>query len=67
MSLPKYSELKSLNTLEEIENELFVLQKSLFYLRIKKLTNQNLKNHLFSHTKHRISQLKLKQYLLIKK
>ena len=65
MSLPKFKELQSIETLEEIEKEIFSLQKTLFDLRIKKLTNQTLKNHLFVHTKRRISQLKLKQHLLI--
>jgi ribosomal protein L29 len=60
MSLPKYKELVNLTTLDEIEKELFLLQKNLFNLRIQKLTSQSVKNHLFSHTKRRISQLKFR-------
>jgi hypothetical protein len=36
MSLPKYKDLGSLTTLVDIEKEIFILQKSLFDLRIKK-------------------------------
>ena len=34
MSLPKYKDLGSLTTLVDIEKEIFILQKSLFDLRI---------------------------------
>jgi ribosomal protein L29 len=64
MTLPKYKELSNLTKLDEIQKELFVLQKNLFDLRVQKLTSQSVKNHLFSHTKRRISQLKFKIYEL---
>jgi ribosomal protein L29 len=60
MTLPKYQQLEKLTNLYEIQKELFVLQKNLFDLRVQKLTSQSVKNHLFSHTKRRISQLKFK-------
>ena len=58
MSLPKYKDLNSLSNVEEIDQEIFILQKNLFDLRIKKSTSQNLKPHLFLHTKRRLAQLK---------
>jgi ribosomal protein L29 len=65
MSLPKYTELENLKTVEEINQELFILQKKLFDLRIKKSTSQTIKPHLFIHAKRRIAQLKLKKTLLV--
>ena len=67
MSLPKYTELTSLNTIGEIEKEIFILQKSIFDLRIKKSTSQTVKPHLFTHAKRRIAQLKFKKSSLLKK
>jgi|TARA_B110000977_G_scaffold201808_1_gene298837 large subunit ribosomal protein L29 len=61
MTLPKYSELGSLLTESEIDQEIFILQKSLFDLRIKRSTNQASKPHLFKHAKRRIAQLKFKR------
>jgi large subunit ribosomal protein L29 len=65
MSLPKYSELNTLTNLINVEQELFVLQKNLFDLRIKKATNQATKCHLFTHTKRRIAQLNFKKASLL--
>lgn len=64
MSLPKYTELENLKTTDEIDQEIFILQKNLFDLRIKKSTSQTVKPHLFIHAKRRIAQLKLKKSLL---
>jgi ribosomal protein L29 len=50
----------------DIEKEIFILQKSLFDLRIKKSTSQNVKPHLFLHAKRRIAQLKFKKSSLLK-
>jgi len=61
MSLPKYSDLIKLETIADIDQEIFLLQKNLFDLRIKRSTNQSVKPHLFKHTKRRIAQLKLKK------
>ena len=40
MSLPKYNDLKDIKTLEEINQEIFILQKNLFDLRLKRSTSQ---------------------------
>lgn len=61
MSLPKYKELSVLKTLDEIDQEIFLLQKNLFDLRMKRSTNQNIKSHLFTHYKRRIAQLNFKK------
>jgi len=66
MSLPKYKDLNSLSNVEEIDQEIFILQKNLFDLRIKKSTSQNLKPHLFLHTKRRLAQLNFKKACLLK-
>lgn len=65
MSLPKYNDLKEIQTPEEMEQEIFVLQKSLLELRMKRATSQSIKPHLFIHTKRRIAQLNFKKNLLI--
>jgi large subunit ribosomal protein L29 len=66
MTLPKYKDLESITTQEEIEKEIFILQKSIFDLRMKRSTNQATKPHLFKHAKRRIAQLKFKQHVLSK-
>jgi ribosomal protein L29 len=66
MSLPKYKELNSLVNTIDIDQEIFILQKNLFDLRIKKSRNQATKPHLFIHTKRRIAQLKFKKFSLLK-
>nr|YP_009545270.1 ribosomal protein L29 [Synura uvella]AYO28424.1 ribosomal protein L29 [Synura uvella] len=66
MSLPKYKELNELNNINDIEKEIFIVTKNLFDFRIKKSTNQNVKAHLFTHTKRRLAQLNYKRSLLLK-
>jgi ribosomal protein L29 len=66
MSLPKYSELESLNNLSDIDQEIFILQKELFDLRIKQAKKQLVKGHLFVHAKRRIAQLKFKKFSVFK-
>jgi ribosomal protein L29 len=66
MSLPKYKELENLKTVVDIDQEIFILQKNLFDLRIKRSTSQSVKPHLFGHAKRRIAQLKFKKSLLLK-
>ena len=66
MSLPKYTELENLKTTDEIDQEIFILQKNKFDLRIKKSTSQAVKPHLFVHAKRRIAQLKSKKDLVLK-
>lgn len=58
MSLPIYSEIVEKRTFEEIEKEIFLIQKNLFDLRMKKATSQSISPHLFIHKKHRLAQLK---------
>jgi ribosomal protein L29 len=66
MALPKYADLESLVNISDIEQEIFLLQKNLFDLRIKRSTNQSNKPHTFVHTKRRIAQLKFKKSVLTK-
>ena len=56
MTLPKYTDVKKLQTIGEIEKEIFVLTKTLFDLRMKRSTNQTINPHIFVHTKHQLSQ-----------
>lgn len=66
MSLPKYNELNSLINISDIDQEIFLLQKNLFDLRVKQSRKQSTKPHLFSHTRRRIAQLKFKKFSLLK-
>ena len=66
MSLPKYKDLKNLTDITEIEKEIFLLQKNLFDLKIKKSTSQTIKPHLFAHAKRRLVHLKFKKAFLLK-
>ena len=66
MSLPKYNELESLADIVVIDEEIYILNKTLFDLRIKCATNQKIKPHLFKHAKRRIRQLNFKKSLLVK-
>ena len=56
MALPKVEDARSLST-EEIEKEVAAAKKELFEMRKKVKTRQQVKPHLFTHTKHRIGQL----------
>lgn len=66
MSLSRYKDIEALKTNDEIEEEIFLLQKNLFDLKLKRATNQGVKPHLFKQTKGRIAQLKYKQSCLLK-
>jgi len=66
MTLPKYKDFNNLVNISDIDKEIFLLQKNLFDLRIKRSTNQTNKPHIFTHTKRRIAQLKYKKSLLTK-
>jgi large subunit ribosomal protein L29 len=66
MTLPKYKELKEISEIKLIDEEIFLLQKNLFDLRIKRATNQSIKSHLFKHAKRRIAQLNFKKNFLLK-
>lgn len=56
MALPSLEDAKSLSD-DEIAKEILTAQKELFELRKKVKTRQEVKPHLFTHTKHRIAQL----------
>jgi ribosomal protein L29 len=65
MGLPKYKDLDALNQIEEINKEIFLLQQTLFDLKLNTIAKKNTKIHLFKHTKRRITQLKYKKSFLI--
>jgi large subunit ribosomal protein L29 len=66
MSFPKYQEVHSFNNIIDIDKEIFILQKNLFDLRLKKSSSQSVKPHLFKYTKRRIAQLKFKKSSLLR-
>ncbi len=66
MALPKFKELDVLKSVAEIDQEIFLLQKNLFDLRMKRSTNQKIKSHLFTHYKRRIAQLNFKKNSIAK-
>ena len=66
MRLPKFKDLNAITNISEIEQEIFLLQKNLFDLRIKRSTSQAIKPHLFLHSKRRLAQLKFKKSFLLK-
>ena len=66
MTFPKYKELNNLTDVIEIEKEIFVVQKTLFDLRMKKSTVNTIKPHLFKHAKRRLAHLHLKKSFLLK-
>lgn len=57
MSLPKFSEIKSLSN-SEISKEIIETENKLFNLRFKKATRQNFKSNEIMKAKRRIAQLK---------
>jgi ribosomal protein L29 len=66
MTLPKYKEIDFLSTISDIDQELFIQQKNLLDLKIKKATNKKINCHLFTHTKRKIAQLKFKKSVILK-
>lgn len=66
MSFPKNKELDSLTNIVDIEKEIFLLQKSLFDLKLKRSTSQAIKPHLFKHAKRRLAQLQFRKSSLVK-
>jgi len=56
MAFPTLDDARNLST-DEIEQEIATAKKELFELRKKVKTRQQVKPHLFTHTKHRIGQL----------
>lgn len=63
MTFPKYKELDRFTDPIEIDKEIWILKKSLFE---KKLSNDSIKPHIITHTKHRLAQLNYKKSILLK-
>ena len=57
---------KTFNDITELDKEIFIVQKSLFDLRLKKSQNQTIKTHLIGQFKRQIARLKIRKYLLLK-
>lgn len=67
MGFPKYADLSNFSTLSDIEDELFLQQKNLFELKVKKtIENKNKQNHLYVYFKRRIAHLQFKKSLFLK-
>ena len=56
MSLSKIQDFDNL-TIKEIENKISKLKIEILNFKIQKATRQNIKPHVFKHTKHTIAQL----------
>jgi ribosomal protein L29 len=67
MSISKYNEFSNLTEIPQINDEIFLLKKYLFELRLKRFSNQNIKSHLFKHAKRKIAQLNFKKSILLTK
>lgn len=66
MKFSKYKELENITNLSDLNEELCLLEKNLFELKIKK-AKEKIKPHFFSHLKRRIAQLHFKKSELLKK
>ena len=67
MSLPKYSELSSLNSVFAIKERILELEKNLLDYRVQHRANKLVAPYLFVHEKRRLAQLQFKKSLLLKK
>jgi len=56
MPLPKISEARELSD-QQLSEEILVVKKQLFQLRLQKATRQLEKPHQFKHFRHRLAQL----------
>ncbi|BDE17564.1 ribosomal protein L29 (chloroplast) [Galdieria partita] len=56
MSFPKIEAIRNLSE-KELNEEIISVRQKIFELLLKKATKQNIKPHLFTHYKHRLSQL----------
>nr|WDA99397.1 ribosomal protein L29 [Galdieria yellowstonensis] len=56
MSFPKIETIKNLSE-EELDEEIISIRQKIFELSLQKATRQSIKPHLFTHYKHRLSQL----------
>ena len=56
MPLPKIVDVTQLDS-SSLAEEIIVVKKQLFDLRLKRATRQDFKPHLFKHSKHKLAQL----------
>nr|AIA19871.1 50S ribosomal protein L29 [Neoporphyra perforata]AIA20289.1 50S ribosomal protein L29 [Neoporphyra perforata] len=56
MTLPKISDVKQMGN-SSLKEEILVIKRELFDLRLKRATRQDFQPHLFKHSKHRLAQL----------
>jgi large subunit ribosomal protein L29 len=56
MALPNIKIANELSD-EDLQSEILAAKKELFDFRLKLATRQTVKPHMFSHVKHRLSQL----------
>lgn len=56
MTFPKISEATKMND-SSLSEEILVVKRELFDLRLKRATRQDFQPHLFKHSKHRLAQL----------
>ena len=56
MSLPKINDIRHLNN-DEIEQRTIELKIEILNLKIKQITQQDIKTHLFKHKKRELAQL----------
>jgi large subunit ribosomal protein L29 len=61
MSLSNYKDLVAYSNVKKIDAEITNLSKTLFNLRLKRLTHQAIKPHEFKHIKRKIAQLTFKK------
>ena len=69
MAFSKYKDLSTISNLSDIEEELFLQQKALFELKIKKTIDKkekSLVSHFYTHFKRRIAHLQQKKSFLLK-
>lgn len=56
MTLPKIVDVTKMDD-SSLADEIIVIKRQLFDLRLQRATRQNFKPHLFKHFKHRLAQL----------
>jgi len=65
MKLSKFKDLDIITTLGDLDEELFLQEKALFDLAMRKRLKQSIKPHFFLQAKRRITQLKFKKSQLL--
>nr|YP_009244824.1 ribosomal protein L29 [Pyropia pulchra]AMK97066.1 ribosomal protein L29 [Pyropia pulchra] len=56
MTFPKISDVMQMDD-STLAEEILVVKRDLFDLRLKRATRQDFQPHLFKHSKHRLAQL----------